>query len=52
MPQTSFHKLPFICNDNGEEDGTVEDDIIERVEKLGEEDGIPLTVEVKRPLED
>ena len=44
-------EIPFICNDNGEEDGTVEDDIIDRVEKLGEDDGVQFTVVVKWPLE-
>ena len=40
---------PFICNDNGEEDGTVEDDIIDRIEKPGEDDGVQFTVVVKWP---
>ena len=41
---------PFISNDNCEEDGTVEDDVIDRVEELGEDDGIDFTVKCKWPL--
>ena len=43
--------LPFVGNDNGEKDGAVEDDAVDRVEKLREEDGIELTVIGERPLE-
>ena len=43
--------IPFIGNNNSEEDGAVEDDVIDRVDELGEEDGIHLTVVGERPLE-
>ena len=43
--------IPFIGNNNGEKDRAVEDDVIDRVDELGEEDGIHLTVVGERPLE-
>ena len=42
---------PFKGDDNCEEDGTVEDDVVERVDNLWEEDGIHLTVVIEWPLE-
>ena len=41
---------PFIGNDDGEEDRTVEDDVVERVEDLWEEDGIDFRVVREWPL--
>ena len=41
---------PFIGNDDGEEDRTDEDDIVERVEDLWEEDGIDFRVVREWPL--
>ena len=41
---------PFIGNDDGEEDRTVEDDVVERVEDLWEEDGIHFRVVREWPL--
>ena len=43
--------IPFISNDNGEEDGTVEDDVIHRKQKLGENNGVQFTIVGKRPPE-
>ena len=43
--------IPFKSNNNSEEDGAIEDDVIDRVDELGEEDGIHLTVVGERPLE-
>jgi hypothetical protein len=43
--------IPFKCNNNSEEDGAVEDDVINRVEKLREKYGIDFTVIREWPLE-
>ena len=45
-----WNYIPFIGNDNSEEDRAVEDDVIDRVEELGEEDGVQLTVIGEGPL--
>ena len=47
----SFENLPFKGNNYGEEDGVVEDDVVERIKNLREKDCINLTVEGERPLE-
>ena len=43
--------IPFKSNNNSEEDGAVEDDVVDRVEKLWEKYGIELTVIWEGPLE-
>ena len=44
------HK-PFIGDHDGQEDGGVEDDVVDREEELGEEDGVDFTLHVERPTE-
>ena len=43
--------VPLVSNDDGEEDGGIEDDVVEGEEELGEDDGIQFTVVRKWPLE-
>ena len=33
-------EIPFISNHNGQEDGTVEDDVVQRKKKLRKQDGV------------
>ena len=42
---------PFIGDHDGQEDGGVEDDVVDREEELGEEDGVDFTLHVERPTE-
>ena len=43
---------PFKGNDNGDEDGTTDGNVIERVENLGEEESVELTRIREGPVED
>ena len=50
MPTISCD-IPLIGNDNSEEDGAVEDDVVGREENLRKQDGVEFTVVGKWPLE-
>ena len=43
---------PFKGNDNGDEDGTTDGNVIERVENLGEDEGVELSSIREGPVED
>ena len=47
-----FSVLPFKCNDNSDEDGATDRNVIERVEKLWEEESIELASVREWPVED